>query len=68
MNCARPVLSATDLSALSRHAAQRAAMPARDSGASMTLMHTVRGPAIDELRRWCARERAAAGAIARRSC
>ncbi|MBE0589061.1 MAG: universal stress protein, partial [Hydrogenophaga sp.] len=46
------ILVATDFSAPSRHAAQRAAMLARSSAASLTLMHTLGGSALDDLRRW----------------
>ena len=46
------ILVAPDFSAPSRHAAQRAAMLARSSAASLTLMHTLGGSALDDLRRW----------------
>lgn len=52
MNSLRSIVTATDLSAPSRHAASRAAMLAKSSGASMTLMHTVGSAAFDDLRRW----------------
>lgn len=52
MSTQRPIVAATDFSAPSRHAAWRAAMLARDSGASLTLMHTVGSAALDDLRRW----------------
>jgi nucleotide-binding universal stress UspA family protein len=54
MNSIRSIVAATDLSAPSRHAAHRAAMLARETGGSMTLMHTVRASALDDLRRWVA--------------
>lgn len=57
------IVTATDLSAPSRHAAQRAALLARASGASMTLLHTVGGSALDDLRRWLADDSQAAAAI-----
>jgi nucleotide-binding universal stress UspA family protein len=46
------ILAATDLSAPSRHAADRAARLAHETGAQMTLMHAVSNRAVDELRRW----------------
>ena len=52
MNTPRPIVAATDFSAPARHAAWRAAMLAQASGASMTVMHTVGGSALDDLRRW----------------
>lgn len=52
MNTMRSILTATDLSAPSRHAATRAAMLAHRTGASLTLMHTLGGSALDDLRRW----------------
>lgn len=52
MNTMRSILTATDLSAPSRHAATRAAMLARRTGVPLTLMHTLGGTALDDLRRW----------------
>ncbi|WP_439590329.1 universal stress protein [Hydrogenophaga sp.] len=52
MNSLRSIVTATDLSAPSRHATSRAAMLAKASGASMTLMHAVDSAAFDDLRRW----------------
>lgn len=46
------ILAATDLSAPSRHAADRAARLAHETGASLTLMHTLPGTALTELRQW----------------
>ena len=63
MSTWQPIVSATDFSAPSRHAAQRAAMLARQTGASLTLLHTVGGSALDDLRRWLADDSAAAGVI-----
>lgn len=63
MNSVRTIVTATDLSAPSRHAAQRAAMLARASGAPMTLMHTVGSSALDDLRRWLAGDDGAVGVI-----
>jgi nucleotide-binding universal stress UspA family protein len=62
MSTPRTIITATDFSAPSRHAAQRAALLARSSGATLTLLHTVGGSALDDLRRWLADDRAA-GAI-----
>jgi nucleotide-binding universal stress UspA family protein len=63
MNMQPTIVTATDFSAPSRHAAQRAALLARSSGATLTLMHTVGGSALDDLRRWLADDSQAAGAI-----
>lgn len=45
------LLVATDLSAPARHAAQRAALLARASGAQLALVHVLEADALDELRR-----------------
>lgn len=63
MNDIRTIVTATDLSASSRHAAQRAALLAPATAASMTLMHAVRGSALDDLRRWLDADGATAGVI-----
>lgn len=63
MSTLRTIITATDFSAPSRHAAQRAAQLARSSGATLTLQHTVGGSALDDLRRWLADDSQAAGAI-----
>jgi len=63
MNTLRTLIAATDFSAPSRHAAQRAALLARSSGAGLTLLHTVGGSALDDLRRWLADDAPAAQAI-----
>ena len=63
MSPLRAIVAATDLSAPSRHAAQRAAMLARSTGAAMTLVHAVGGSALDDLRRWMADDSRAAGAV-----
>lgn len=44
------LIAATDLSAPSRHAAARAAMLARDTGAKLELLHVVETSALSELR------------------
>lgn len=62
MSPLRAIVSATDFSAPSRHAAQRAAQLARAAGATLTLAHTVGGSAMEDLRRWLADD-SAAGAI-----
>lgn len=51
MNRLQTLLAATDLSAPSRHAAQRAAMLARQTGARLELVHVLRKSALDELQR-----------------
>lgn len=48
----RSLVVASDLSAPARRAADRAAMLAQASSASLTLVHAVSGTALDELRRW----------------
>lgn len=63
MNPLRAIITATDFSAPSRHAAQRAALLARASGASLTLAHIVGGSALEDLRRWLAGDSQATGAI-----
>lgn len=63
MSPLRVIVTATDFSAPSRHAAQRAALLARASGAAMTLMHAVGRSALEDLRRWLADDNQAAGAI-----
>ncbi len=61
MSKQNPIVAATDLSAPSRHAAERAALLAQAGGAPLTLVHTVGGSALDDLRRWLADSRDAAG-------
>lgn len=51
MNPLHTLLAATDLSAPARHAAQRAALLARDIGARLELVHILEKSALDELRR-----------------
>lgn len=51
MNSQQTLLVATDLSAPSRHAAQRAAMLAQQAGARLELAHVLERGALDELRR-----------------
>ncbi|WP_029525428.1 universal stress protein [Polaromonas glacialis] len=52
MNPKRPILVATDFSAPSRHAADRAARLARETGLPLTLMHALSSRVLDELRHW----------------
>jgi nucleotide-binding universal stress UspA family protein len=47
-----PILAATDFSAPARHAADRAARLAHETGATLTLMHVLPGGALQELRQW----------------
>lgn len=46
------VLAATDLSAPARHAADRAARLARETGAALTLVHALPQRALADLRQW----------------
>lgn len=46
------LLTATDFSAPARHAAERAARMAHESGAQLTLMHAIPDSALSELRHW----------------
>jgi nucleotide-binding universal stress UspA family protein len=45
------VLAATDLSAPARHAAERAALVAKDASATLHLVHVINDPALGHLRR-----------------
>lgn len=47
-----PVLAATDFSAPARHAVDRAALIARETGAPLSLIHVLPGEALRELRHW----------------
>lgn len=47
-----PILAATDFSAPARHAADRAARLARETGAALTLLHVLPGDALLSLRQW----------------
>ena len=46
------ILAATDFSAHARHATDRAARLAHETGARLTLLHAVSGSALAELRQW----------------
>jgi nucleotide-binding universal stress UspA family protein len=52
MSMLENIVAATDLSAASRHAADRAAQLARAHDASLTLVHALASTALDDLRRW----------------
>ncbi|HEX6019805.1 MAG TPA: universal stress protein [Burkholderiaceae bacterium] len=52
MNPLRSIIAATDLSAPSRHAADRAMRLAHSAGASVHLVHAVATSALDDLKRW----------------
>ena len=52
ITAAGPILAATDLSAPARHAADRAARLAHETGAALSLMHVLPGGALHELRQW----------------
>lgn len=47
-----PILAATDFSAPARHAVDRAARLAHETGAALTLLHVLPGGALQELRQW----------------
>lgn len=47
-----PILAATDFSAPARHAADRAARLAHQTGAPLTLLHVLAGGALQDLRQW----------------
>lgn len=47
-----PILAATDFSTPARHAADRAARLAHETGAALTLMHVLPGGPLQELRQW----------------
>ena len=51
MPALRSIVAATDLSAPARHATDRAALLAHDTGASLALVHAVSRHALDDLRR-----------------
>ena len=52
MSSMKSILAATDLSAPSRHAADRAALLARANGGKLTLAHALGDTALDDLRRF----------------
>lgn len=52
----RTIVAATDLSAPSRHACDRAASLAVGHGAGLTLAHVLAASALDDLRRWIGQE------------
>lgn len=52
MNPLTSILAATDFSAPARHAADRAARLAHETGARLTLVHALSGSALYELRQW----------------
>lgn len=63
MSHMKNIIAATDLSAPSRHAADRAARLARTTGATLTLVHTLSAAALDDLRRWLSGGAAAQTAV-----
>lgn len=63
MKSVHAIVTASDLSAPSRHAAQRAAMLAKASGAKMRLVHARAGFELSNVRRWLASNAAAADAM-----
>jgi nucleotide-binding universal stress UspA family protein len=52
MTTSAPILAATDFSAPSRHAADRAARLAQELGAPLSLMHVTPGSTLQDLRQW----------------
>ncbi len=52
MTALRQILVATDFSASARHAADRAARLAHETGARLDLLHVLPGQALQELRQW----------------
>jgi nucleotide-binding universal stress UspA family protein len=52
MSTMKAILAATDFSAPARHAADRAARLAHETGAALTLMHTLPAQPLKELRQW----------------
>jgi nucleotide-binding universal stress UspA family protein len=52
MTAAPAILAATDFSVAARHAADRAARVAQDSGGALTLLHVLPGGALQSLRQW----------------
>lgn len=52
MNTLGPILAATDLSAHARHAADRAARLAHETGSPLTLLHVLPGEPLAQLRAW----------------
>lgn len=57
------LLAATDLSAPARHAADRAARLAHETGAQLTLLHVLQADAIGVMRRWLGQDSAAERAL-----
>jgi nucleotide-binding universal stress UspA family protein len=52
MTAQETIVTATDLSPASRHACERAAHLARDSGAALAVVHSLAGTALEDLCRW----------------
>lgn len=52
MNTLGPILAVTDFSAPARHAADRAARLAHETGSPLTLMHVLSGGTLNQLRQW----------------
>ena len=63
MPAAAPVLVATDFSPLARHAADRAARIAHETGAPLALVHVMPGDALAALRDWLGADTAAERAM-----
>lgn len=59
MSTLTAILAATDFSAPARHAADRAARLAHETGAALTLMHAMPAQPLEELRQWLGAQREA---------
>ncbi|NML15760.1 universal stress protein [Azohydromonas caseinilytica] len=59
MSTLGPILVATDFSAPARHAAQRGARIARETGSPLSLLHVLPGDALELLREWLGNDNAA---------
>lgn len=59
----RQILAAVDFSPGARHAAERAARLARETGAMLTLMHVLPGDQLAALRRWLGADHAAEASV-----
>jgi nucleotide-binding universal stress UspA family protein len=63
MNNLRSIVAATDFSGPARHAVERAASLAHQSGAALTLLHAVSDTSLSELRAWLGADHAMAGQL-----
>lgn len=58
-----PILATTDFSGPARHAADRAARLARETGSPLTLMHVIPGDVMADLRQWLGAGHASEGKL-----